>query len=197
MSKARSRGCSYSVPRVGRPVYRDHASVKTRSTKASGLGLYAAMARSMRWPVRPSSRCRPLLAVDIAGEIDQEPIPPLPGKRLQLPARDGTELDNPGGDLTPGGAGDEHRGESGRETAPSRSHTLNSFIRRATAAIFFRLPTIVFSFVGVGEAIASLLVDGAARHEADHRPSIVTRDGRGGLDGTWKNLRSRHRRALC
>jgi len=52
-----------------------------------------------------------LLAVEIAREIDQKPIPLLPGKTLQLPARDGIELDNPWGDLAPGGAGDEHHGK--------------------------------------------------------------------------------------
>src|SRR5262250_2903011 len=92
-------------PRARRSIYRDHASVKTRSTEAAGVALQAALARSIRWPVRRSvPRRRPLLAVEIAREIDQEPIPLLPGQRLQLSAGDGVELDNPWGDLAPGGA---------------------------------------------------------------------------------------------
>src|SRR5215470_16532755 len=69
-------------------------------------------------------RRRPSLAVEIAGEIDKEPIPPLSGERLQLSARDGIELKDSRGGLTPGGAGGERHGNSEQQEPPAPDHTL-------------------------------------------------------------------------
>jgi len=132
-----SRGAlDLSRPRLGE----DAEDGSARARLACRHGAIDSLAREVLVPRR-----RPLLAVEIAREINQKPIPLLPGKTLQLPARDGIELDNPWGDLAPGGAGYEHHGKPQRETAPSRPHTMDSFVRRAATAICFSLLTIVFS----------------------------------------------------
>src|SRR5215468_1777994 len=103
-------------PRFGEDA--EHGSGRARL--ACRHGAIDSLAREELVPRR-----RPLLAVEIAGEIDQEPIPLLPRQHLQLPARHGIEVDNPWGNLAPGGARDEHCGEPERETAPTRSHTVD------------------------------------------------------------------------
>src|SRR5262249_26987647 len=79
-------------------------------------------------------RRRPWLAVEVTGEIDQEPIPLLSGERLQLAARDGVELKDPRGGLTPRRAGDERHANSEQQHPPAPDHTLlhaASGLRRA------------------------------------------------------------------
>src|SRR5262249_22941837 len=79
-------------------------------------------------------RPRPSLAVEVTGEIDQEPIPLLSGERLQLAARDGVELKDPRGGLTPRRAGDERHANSEQQHPPAPDHTLlhaASGLRRA------------------------------------------------------------------